>query len=344
MKKNIVQIIIIVALLGLIIAAQFAPHGTSRLFDMLKIGKKGTIKELRDFSIEDTARIDRIFLVDKENTIADLKQKEDNRWYINDKYLAKKHSVNVLLKTFHRMTIKNPVARSAEKNILKQLATKSVKVEVYDGDEILKTYYIGGVTQDQTGTYALLEGSQKPFVIEIPGFRGYLSSRFYTEEILWRTTRIFVYDETEIDEVAVEIRKKPQQSFKVKVKNAGNYELYNLEDKKAKVFDTLAVRRFIKEFKFKHASRYMTNITDNQRDSIYNSPYFYQIDVDLKNGVSQSITLHTIPDEQQFDYDKDPMYQTDYLYGAADKKTLVLIQTHIFAPLFKELDDFKPRF
>jgi hypothetical protein len=183
MKKNIVQIFIIIILLGIIVTAQIAPYGTSRLFDVLKIGKKATIKELRDFSIEDTASINRIFMVDKENNTADLREKEDGRWYINDKYLAKKHSINVLLKTFKRMTIKNPVARSAEKNIIKQLATKSVKVEVYSGDDIIQTYYIGGVTQDQTGTYALLEGSDRPFVIEIPGFRGYLSSRFYTEEI-----------------------------------------------------------------------------------------------------------------------------------------------------------------
>ncbi len=344
MKKNIIQIIIIVVLLGIIVAAQVAPYGTSRLFDTLKIGKRATIKELRDFSIKDTARIDRIFMVDKENKIADLKQKEDNRWYVNDKYLAKNHSINVLLKTLHHMTIKNPVARSAEKNILKQLATKSIKVEVYDGDEILRTYYIGGVTQDQTGTYALLEGSKKPFVVEIPGFRGYLSSRFFTEEIHWRTTRIFVYDESEIDEINVEIRRKPQQSFKVKVKKAGEYELFNRNNNKAQTFDTLAVRRFVKEFKFKHASRYMTNISDNQRDSIYNSAYFYRINAKLKNGRNQFITLHKIPKEQKFDKEKDPMFQADYLYGVTDKKTMVLIQTHLFAPLFKELNDFKPRF
>lgn len=340
MKKNIIQIIVLVALAGLIIGAQFAPYGTSRLFDMLKIGKKATIKELRDFSIEDTARVDRIFMVDKENEKVDLIQKANNQWYVNNRYPAKTYSVNLLLKTMHRMRIKNPVARSAEENIIKRLATKSVKVEVYDGDDILKTYYIGGVTQSQTGTFAMLKGSSKPFVIEIPGFRGYLSSRFHTDSILWRSTKIYKYNAEQIDKIDVAVGDKPGQSFSVKVKGRSQYELFNNEGEKAVKFDTLAVRRFVKEFRNKSFTRFITAEPRFKTDSIYNSPFFYKFNLKLNNqNKATELSLHRMKN-----YQADDITEIDYLNGIIDQNTWVRVQTHIFATMFKELDDFRPHF
>jgi hypothetical protein len=138
--------------------------------------------------------------------------------------------------------------------------------------------------------------------------------------------------------------KKPSQSFHIKIHNPGEYSIFNNQNQKARVFDSLGIRRFVKEFHFKHASRFITGKTEQEVDSIYNSPYFYQIGVKLKNGFEQSITIHKMTQEEMGNKDKDPIFRTDYLYGVMDKKTLVLIQTHIFAPMFKELDDFKPRF
>ena len=342
MKKYIVQILVIVLLVGIIVAAQVAPYGTSRLFDMLKIGKQATIRELRDFSIEDTASVDRIFMVDKENNSVDLTEKSDGRWYVNDEFLASKHSINLLLKTIHRMRIKNPVAKSAEENIVKNLATKSVKVEVYDGDEILKTIYIGGVTQSQLGTYALLEGSDRPFVIEIPGFRGYLSSRFYTSSILWRSRRIFVYDQSEIDRIDVNIGSKPDQSFSVNVKGQHNYELYGPQGARAESFDTLGVRRFVKEFKHKFHSNFITGKTQTQIDSVYNSPLFYRFNVTLKNGNNVELSLHR--ENKVEDIDEDALFTLRKLHGVIDQNTLVIVQTNVFATMFKELEDFNPQF
>ena len=342
MKKHIIQILVIVVLVGLIVAAQVAPYGTSRLFDMLKIGKQATIRELRDFNVEDTAAVDRIFMVDKENNIVDLTESDDGRWYVNDKYLAKEHSINLLLKTLYRMRIKNPVAKSAEENIVKSLATKSVKVEVYDDDDILKTFYIGGVTQNQLGTYALLEGSSRPFVIEIPGFRGYLSSRFNTTPVLWRSTRIFVYDESEIDYIDVEVGDKPGESFEVDVKGLNDYKLLGPDDRPAKVYDTLALRRFVKEFKHKFHTRFITGKKQNQVDSVYNSPLFYRFNVQLNNGNNIELSLHRTHEIEKIK--EGDMFKVDHLHGIINQNTWVLVQTHIFGTMFKELSDFKPQF
>jgi hypothetical protein len=339
MKKNLLQIIILAVLLGIVILAQIVPVGNSRLMDMLKINKKGTIKELRDFNIEDTSRIDHIFMVDKENQTLELKREAGNKWVVNDKYPANKYHVNLLLKTLHLMRIKSPVAQSAEENIIKRLATKSTKVEVYDGDELLKTLFVGGVTQNQTGTYAMLKGSTKPFIIEIPGFRGYLTSRFHTVENSWRSARIFQYTENEIEKINVKVGEKSSQPFEIIVKGKNDYELFNNAGVKAKNFDTLAVRRFVREFKNKAFSTIRPQEFQQKTDSVFNSKYFYKISVDLNNGRNTELSLHKIKD-----YEADDIMEVDYLNGIVNQKLWVSIQTHLFATLFKELDDFRPEF
>ncbi|ALO16272.1 hypothetical protein L21SP5_02649 [Salinivirga cyanobacteriivorans] len=342
MKKYIIQILVIIVLVGLIVAAQLAPYGTSRLFDMLKIGKQATIRELRDFNIEDTAKIDRIFMVDKENNIVELTESEQGKWYVNEEFLAKKNNVQLLLKTLHRMRIKTPVAKAAEENILKSLATKSVKVEVYSDDDLMKTIYIGGVTQNQLGTYALLEGSNRPFVIEIPGFRGYLSSRFTTNPVSWRSTRIFYYDQSQIDEIGVRVGDKPEESFKIYVNGRNEYELYG-EGKKAKVFDTLAVRRFVKEFEHKYHSHFVLGKSPKQVDSVFNSSFFYRFSVKLNNDESVELSLHRNKNISPNVTDDD-IFTVNQLNGIINRNTWVLVQTHVFATMFKELSDFKPQF
>jgi hypothetical protein len=339
MKKNLIQIIILALLLGIVIIAQIVPVGNSRLMDMLKINKTGTIKELRDFSIEDTSRITRIFMVDKENMTADLTREQGNKWIINGKYPAKKYDINMLIGTMHMMRIKSPVATSAEENIIKRLATKSVKVEVYDGEDLLKTYYIGGVTQNQTGTYAMLEGSSKAFIIEIPGFRGYLSSRFHTVENLWRSARIFQYEDSEINKITVNVGEQPAQSFAIIVNEAGKYDLLNTAEQKASSFDTLAVRRFVREFKNKAFSKFYPNEMQVKADSIYNSPFFYRYKVELKTGRDAEFSLHKVKG-----YVADDIMEIDYMNGIVNQTLWVSAQTHLFATMFRELNDFKPVF
>ena len=211
-KKNLTQIVIIVVLLGVVVAAQIAPYGSSRLFDALKIGKRATIRELKEFSLRDTASVTRIFMVDKNDCIIDLKRSSNNEWIVNDKFVANQPSVDLLLETLHKMVIKAPVANSAVENVIKNMATKSVKVEVYSKDKILRTYYIGGVTQSMTGTYAMIEGSTKPFIVEIRGFRGYLSGRFFLDENSWRSTKVLHFSQNVLKKVGVIVGDKPSQT------------------------------------------------------------------------------------------------------------------------------------
>ena len=55
----------------------------------------------------------------------------------------------------------------------------------------IKTIYIGGETADQLGTYMMISGAKEPYIVHIPGFNGYLSSRFLCKKEAWRSKKIF---------------------------------------------------------------------------------------------------------------------------------------------------------
>ena len=151
-------------------------------------GNRGTIKEeRRDFAVEDTASITKIFLVNKAQKSVTLTRVSKGRWKVNEKYYARRDLINVLLKTINLLKVKSPVSKASRNNVITRLASGATKVEIYQGaDEPAKVYYVGGATQSTMGTYMLIEGSSEPFITHLPSFFGYLSTRYVTNLDLWR--------------------------------------------------------------------------------------------------------------------------------------------------------------
>ena len=179
MKQLLYQIIIITILITLIIIGVKQNNNNS------------TIRtDKRNFSIEDTLGINKIELTNR-NLESIVLQRTPQQWILNDSLIANQYSVNLLLKTIKEMRIKNPVARSALNNIIKRMAVQNTKVTIYSNKEDIKTLFVGGETADQLGTFMMIEGAKEPYVIHIPGFNGYLSSRFNSREELWRDKKLF---------------------------------------------------------------------------------------------------------------------------------------------------------
>jgi len=150
MKRNTILLTLVVIALGVLAVVLVSKNGS------------GTLKpELKDFAVQDTASIDKIFMVKKSNDQVML-TKEDGSWIVNDTYPVREEAISLLLKTIQRVRVKAPVSKSAQDYVLKMMATRNTKVEIYSKEKLIKTYYVGGPTQDQVGTFMMLEGSSVP--------------------------------------------------------------------------------------------------------------------------------------------------------------------------------------
>jgi len=209
MKKN--KILIILLLLALAAVAAYYYFNN----------KSGTIGEQEgaksDFAIVDTTSINKIFIADAQGKTVTL-SKINNVWMVDNKYIARPDNIRLLIKTFGRIAVKSPVPKAAFNTVVKSIATGAIKVEIYQGKKLpSKTYYVGGATLDHQGTYMLLETegvkSTVPFIMHIPGFYGYLTTRFFTQPEQWRDAIVFKYSPKEIKSIEVNYFESPEESF-----------------------------------------------------------------------------------------------------------------------------------
>ena len=90
--------------------------------------------ELSNFAVEDTSSITKIFLADKNNQAITL-DKTQNGWMVNGTFQAREDIMQVLLETIKKIKVRSPVSRSSFENIVKSIASNSVKVEIYQGND-----------------------------------------------------------------------------------------------------------------------------------------------------------------------------------------------------------------
>lgn len=303
-----------------------------------------SIKMLDDFAVEDTASIDQIFLSDKAgNNI--LLQRKENSWLLNEKYAVNKEPLRILLETIKDLSVKTPVSKNKYETIIKQLAGKSVKVEVYQNNRSTptKVYYVGHANQESSGSYMLLEGSDVPFLMHIEGFRGYLTPRYFTSEAQWRSTEIFKYDLYDIEEIIVEHHQNPEASFVIAMKEE-QYSLYSYPGRKILPFDTAKVLLYAAMYKKVHYEFFEHDYDQQLFDSIRQEKPQISYRVLSKDGIQRGITTHLKKHEQPvvLATGGTEYYDIDRMYGIIDNKTLVQVQFFVFDALSRSRNYFLP--
>lgn len=323
MKKNLIGLLILALLAG---AAYYVHQQRG----------KGTLKPaLHDFAVKDTASVTKVILADKAGKTVTLTRKSVTEWQVNGTFKARKDLMDVLLKTISRVEMKSPVAEAAHNNVVRRLAGHSTKAEIYAGDELVKSYFVGDATNDHMGTHMLLEGSGKAFVCHIPGFHGYLSGRYVADVLEWRDTEVFANRIPQIAEVVVDYNEYPDKSFRISRSSDGkiSLETLNPEPKAVVGYDTVEVMRYLLNYnniRFERAQRY-----DKERvDSIVNSPWLYSIRLTEPGGRVRSVTTHRIlADPDDTDSEGDPLeWDPDQMHAVlnGNENEVVLVQYFSF--------------
>ncbi|MDQ3017608.1 MAG: DUF4340 domain-containing protein [Bacteroidota bacterium] len=177
-----------------------------------------------NFKIDDVNTISRILITNKDGTRSDLKRVDD-QWIINDQHRARQSNVEHLLKGINRQHLDYIPNKAATEGILKSIAVNGIHVEIFDlsGNPLL-TYYLGGVTQGEGGTFFLKEGSTQPYTLIEPGFAGGLRARYALRPTDWRDIHFWVEDTESIDTLKVDYPKEHQHAF-ILIRNGNNYNV-----------------------------------------------------------------------------------------------------------------------
>lgn len=330
MKNNKILIVILLGLIAL--AIYFFSTNKSETVSDIEGAKS-------EFAIQDTSKISKIFIADAKGKTVML-SKEKGTWMVNNKYVARPDNVQLLLKTFNRIAVKSPVPKSAFNNIIKSLATGGTKVEIYEGEEKpSKVYYVGGPTLDHQGTYMLLETegvkSTAPFIMHIPGFYGYLTTRFFTEAEQWRDAVVFKYMPTEIKSISVQYHETPKQSFIVEKEN-NKFVLKDFSNKKIiNEANTNIIDKYVSLYQNIYYEMIDVESSQEKKDSIINSPPYFTIEVEGVLGEQNKIVAYHMPNYRQLmGKDGQPyLYDVDRMYALLNDELFLFIQFATFDQL-----------
>lgn len=350
-KRNIISIVIIAILV--VIAATLIAN--NRYLSSLR-------GEAADFTVYDTASITKLFFADKNGNEV-LLQRDNTGWTVNNEYKANQVLINEMLYTLTRMRIKMPVSVKKTNNIVTQMASTNTKVEVYQmlprinlfnkiklfyHETRSKVFYIGGVTQDNSGTYILKEGGDKVYVVHLHGFRGFISSRFSANPMDWREHIVFHSNMNDIASVKLEINRDPDNSFIINETDRAQYSMTRLNGQPVD-FSENKVLTLMNAFQDVRFEAFLDDIETARRDSIINSPFEERLTLTTKDGKVRSVTTYNmLPNADMFDYDPavvddpdfyDEIADPDHQYALlSEGNEFVLIQDFVFGKLLRPAD------
>lgn len=188
----------------------------------------------RDFAVREIDQIQKIFLATRDKEPVTL-EKINGVWMLNGKYKASLNPIKNLLETIRDVRMQSIPSKGHVKNIMDGIAIYGIKVEIYrSNNEILKTFYVGGGTQNEYGTYFFMEHGSQPYIMEIPHFSGNIRSRFDLDITDWRDHSVFNIPTSAIEKVLVEYPYQPENSFIIK-KEENQFGLYDFANPNLKL-------------------------------------------------------------------------------------------------------------
>jgi len=300
--------------------------------------------EISEFSFADTASVDHIILKDENGTIIDLKKGND-RWTLNDEFMARPDAVRNLLTTMKKVSVRAPISQQEMNTVLKNIITSHTLVEMYVGSDLVRNYYVGGPDKEHTGTYMLMKGAQRPYLMHIEGFHGFLTPRFFTNTYEWRHRGVFEYKPEEIGSIEINYVNRADKDFRIERAATGDFEVFVGPDMTPVAsIDSFMLSAYLTNYKMIHYESYEETKSDAFLDSVRVSEPIFHITVGDLSGHEKKVTAFRKPIKEGYDPEGNEIsYDMDRLYIAIDSEEIVIAQYVIFDKLTAGISFFKNR-
>jgi hypothetical protein len=300
------------------------------------------------FTIKDTSEIGKIFL---SNPAGDniLLERTDSGWMVNKQYKALNSTLKTLMTAMCLQVPVAPVSEVANDNVIKSMAGNAIKTEVYDrkGKKIT-VFYVGGEAPGGLGTNMLMEGAKRPYIVQVPGFQGYITSRYNPDLKFWRDRTVFNFAPDQIQRVSVEYPQQPIRSFVINRTGDTSFTVDVDKDLSAgKSVNDRRCRVYLSYFTNINCEGYFNGLNAGVDTVLRSTPKRCVIDVTTKNGKSQHLDIYWMPINKrsknltQHNEDVPDDYDADRFFGVMNNnKDTVLIQNYVFSKMFRQGYEF----
>jgi hypothetical protein len=312
--------------------------------------KSGTMSaDVKSFAVGDTAAISKIFMA---NTLGNktLLDRTSGRWIVNEKYEPLMSNIENLLHCIQNIDIKAPVAKKAQSNINKQMASSATKVEIHYSNYRIKiakfklwrftnkkVYYIGQPTQDNMGSFAIMDGSEVPCVVYLPGFRGFVTPKYSAIEDDWRSHLIVDLKLSQIQEIVCDDLENSDNSLRIVRSGNRNFDIiHHITNQKLTPYDTFKLLDHLSDYRNLNYEVIYNTLSEAEKDSIF-ARKFKELSICDTKGNKTIITMYHLENEYDtvnYEYSIDFMeaYNRDRFYAVinGNKNEVCLCQYFVF--------------
>jgi hypothetical protein len=221
--------------------------------------KAGTYRENENrFAIRDTGTVKRIEIMSEHKAVT--LERMQGKWVVNNKYPAASRKIATLLMVLSRLQVSAPVPAAVKEEIINRLKEEGKRVEVITDSRNHRVILMYQDTVYTGSACMMLENSDEPFRVEIPGYPGKkLTGLFVDEAGFWRDNSIFRLREDEIISVAVYDRARPGKSFYLVKNDDSGFKLFNYPDStEIPDFNPGQVRQYLSYFASVPFERYLS--------------------------------------------------------------------------------------
>jgi hypothetical protein len=286
-----------------------------------------------DFAVKNTNEIGKIFIADRKGRTTTLERKGEE-WLYNGKFPASPSMIGTLLETISRVNVLNIPPNGAVPMLVNEIAADGIKVEIYDRvGKAVKTYYVGGVTNDELGTILMMEGSEQPYVVHIPGFVGQIRLRFLLGDDNWRDKAIFKEKPEEIQSLSVEYPQRKNESFRLEKTAEASYDIQPYFSTTTKMNSPRrkgVAEAYLIQFERLVAEAFET--TNPLRDSVLALVPFAIVTMKKTDGLEKKVRFW--PVEVEVAPDNGKSYVSRY-FTDVDKTDFMLTQDRVFGGIFR---------
>ncbi len=310
------------------------------VFLFTRIGQeKNTLGWDYRIKVDNEDDIHKIFLANRDGVTSTLERK-DGYWLFNGQYKARPNAIENILEAVTKLEVQFVPSKAAMNNIVSELASRGIKVEIYNkSGKLLKSYYVGGVTADARGTYMIMEGSEQPLVMGLPLMEGQIRARYDLTGDDWRDRSVFAYEPEDIDSVSVEYPLQRNKSFRL-YRKGSSFEVLpfysNIPPIKKEV-DMSSVEAYLLGFESLVAENFINDY--EKQDSILQMIPFAVVGVSLRKGETKQVAFY-------------PTYRPDAATGlptaevieryfaATNEGDFLLTQHRVFEKIFRAYEGF----
>ena len=164
------------------------------------------------FRLQDLNKVNRLEL--KSDSADVTLSYSGSKWRVNDRYDADGNMIRVLFATLQQAQPRRAAPQRMQDSLFNYLSTSGTTVSLFEGDELKKKFLAGG-NATKTQSFFADQESKRVYVMNIPGYRVYVSGILQLNENAWRDKYVFPFNWENFRSLEAIFPGRPAENFTV---------------------------------------------------------------------------------------------------------------------------------